>query len=88
MTDNIRKLNHLLAAARAVSPECSVRFCGTLDEAQWVCLVVVGNATIYESKPGSIDEIMDLATAKLKGVSKRMMAALDAEEPTPIPSKT
>ena len=44
-------------------------------------MVGVGSATIYESKPDDLDAIMDLATAKLKGVSKRMMAALDDEAP-------
>jgi hypothetical protein len=85
MVEKARKLDHLLTAARAVTPDCEVRFRGTNDEDKWICLVAVGTgpgaATIFESKPGALDEVMDSATAKLKGVSKRMMAALDVEEP-------
>lgn len=81
MVETLRKLNHLLAAARAVSPDCEVKFRGTANENEWICLVGVGSATIYESKPDDLDAIMDLATAKLKGVSKRMMAALDDDPP-------
>ena len=83
MVETIRKLNHLLDAARAVSPDCEVRFRGTVDEDKWVCLVAVGAATIFESKPGQIDDIMESATTKMKGVSKRMLAALDETPPEP-----
>ena len=85
MVDRERKLNHLLSAARAVSPDCEVRFRGTLEEEEWICIVSVGAATIFESKPGHIDDVMDLAEAKLKGVSKRMMAALDDGDTTKKP---
>lgn len=77
--ETVHKLNHLLDAARAVSPDCEVRFRGTTDEDEWICIVAVGAATIYESKPGALNDVMDLATAKMKGVSKRMLAALDEE---------
>lgn len=89
MVESLRKLNHLLDAARAVSPDCEVRFRGTDDEDKWICLVAVGSATIYESKPGALDDIMDAATAKMKGVSKRMLAALDPASATedPAPAK-
>jgi hypothetical protein len=86
MVEAIRKLTHLLDAARAVSPDCEVRFKGTQDEDKWVCLVAVGAATIFESKPGGIEDVMDSATTKMKGVSKRMLAALD-ESPTEPASK-
>ncbi len=87
MDVDIRKLTHLLSSARAVSPDCEVRFKGTADEDKWVCLVSVGAATIFESKPGPIDDVMDLATAKMKGVSKRMLAALTDDDPTGPPAK-
>ena len=80
--DSLQKLDHLLSAARAVSPDCEIKFRGTNDEGHWICLVSVGAATIYESKPGRIDDIMDMATTKMKGVSKRMLAALDSEPPS------
>lgn len=76
------KLAHLLSAARAVSPDCDVRFRGTADEEKWVCLISVGAAILFESKPGPLEDVVDFATAKLKGVSKRMLAALDGEPPS------
>ncbi len=77
-----RKLNHLLDAARAVSPDCEIRFRGTVKDEEWVCTVSVGGAIIYESKPGTVEEIVDQATTKMKGVSKRMLAALsDPDDP-------
>ena len=78
---DLKKLEHLLDAARAVSPDCEVRFRGTTDEEHWICTVSVGGAILFESKPGPVDEVTDLATAKLKGVSKRMLAALSRDEP-------
>lgn len=75
------KLAHLLSAARAVSPDCDVRFRGTPDEDKWVCLISVGAAILFESKPGPLEDVVDLATAKLKGVSKRMLAALGEDPP-------
>jgi hypothetical protein len=76
-----KKLHQLLEAARAVSPDCEVRFKGTEREDEWVCLVAIGGATIFESKSGPTDDILDLATTKMKGMSKRMLAALDPEVP-------
>jgi hypothetical protein len=79
--EKLHKLSHLLAAARAVSPDCEVRFRGTGNENEWVCIVGVSAATIYESKPGTLEIIMDLATDKLKSVSQKMLFALKSENP-------
>lgn len=76
----MEKLLHLLNAAHAMSPGCEVRFRGTDAELVWVIIVAVGGMIIFESKPGSLEEVVDVATSKLKGVSTRIAAAF-SEEP-------
>jgi hypothetical protein len=73
----MQNLEPLLLAARAVSPDCEVKFRGTKEDDRWVCLVCVGAATIFESKPGRIEEVIEEASRKLKGVSQKMQKALD-----------
>lgn len=73
----VRNLRQLLLAARAVSPDCEVKFRGTGEEDKWICIVSVGAATLFESKAGYIDDVVDDAARKMKGVSQRMKAALD-----------
>lgn len=81
----MKKLQQLLRAARTMAPECEIKLRGTEKEDEWICLVTVGGAVLFESKPGPWDVVIEEAARKMKGVSQRMRAVLqdpDEEEPS------
>jgi hypothetical protein len=76
----MHRITQLLAAARALSPEVEVRFRGTPNEDLWVCVVTVGPVVLFESPAGSIEEVIEGAVHKLKGMSQKMRAILVSNE--------
>lgn len=65
----------LLAAARNLTSEVEVRFCGTADGA-WELFVCVGPVIIVQSQPGQPEQIIDETARKLRGMSDRVRLAL------------
>lgn len=79
-------LQQLLLAARAVAPQVEIKFRGTADETLWVCIVTVGrDIVLFETQPGLVDEVIDDAARKLKGMSQKMRAVLSDGPPSSDP---
>ena len=79
----MKKLRQLLSAARALSSDVEVRLHGTENEALWICVVSVGGAILFESKPGPLDGVVEEGGRKLKSMSQRMRSVLveNGDEP-------
>lgn len=83
----MKKLRQLLTAARALAPQAEIRFRGTANEDEWICSVAVGAVTLFESKAGDPEIVVEEASRKLKSMSQKMRATLDSQVDDPPSSK-
>jgi hypothetical protein len=74
------RLDLLLTAARTLSPHIGVKFQGTEDENTWICMVSAGGVILFESKPGTIDNVIDQTIHKLQRISNTIRKALPPDD--------
>jgi len=80
----MKSLHLLCQAVRTLHIEGQIRFHGIPDrEDWWVCIVSVGDAIITETQAGPIEDVIEIATARIQEISERVAAILESADSTP-----